>query len=133
MTKEEKVEKVVKQAVKKILTGKYDTAIFNELSNIPNSKHIAKTNWENAFPTFSMLTSSQMPKCRAVLKKALLKELNNQELSFLQTMRIVKAIGALDYSVGQMYAPKRKAKFCVKIWQKKISDDLKIVGMLDNF
>ena len=132
MTQNENIEFVVQKAIQQILNGKLNRDFFAQLEKFDEYiEEPLPKDLQELVPLFRMLSWKEMKTAKKLLSRNLIPELYKDNISFLQIMRVLKALVAIDYNVESLKKINKKVEFCIRILQENIYDDLELIALLD--
>ena len=149
MVDKEKIASTVQRMVDQVLEETYNDKIFDEIYYLseylldPKEPSCCFTTAN--FPTSTGFSFTELKKVHTALYKRLLKkEINRKKISFLQTMRIVRALEEFEEEKGKTdfsQTTNPKVNFCVQvshmesylkeIWENDGTNPFKFVHQLD--
>lgn len=116
MNKNERIEKVVQKVVKKIIRGKYDVLVINELASL--AEFCERNNYSKeelkdviSLIAYDSFTIDDYKKVIVRLKESLLDIIVNDKLSYLQVLRIIESLSVLGFD-KEIKNKNNKIKFC---------------------
>ena len=132
MTLDENIKFVLQHSLEKILNGKLNRDFFLELEKLNEYlDDIKQKEFLTYLPTFNILSGREIKRMVRFLSKSLIDILYERELSFLQTMRILKALYIIEYDIASLKKINPKVEFCIRIMQEYIYEDLELINLLD--
>ena len=123
MTNKEKIASTVQRMVNQVLEETYDEKIFDEIFFL--GLYLVDPNdtagyTMSDFPSLDGFSFKELRKIHTELYKRLLnKEINRKKISFLRTMRIVRALQEFEEEKGKTDFSKTtnpKVDFCVQVY-----------------
>lgn len=134
------MEVVVKRIIRKVLNGKCDEQIINELATL--DEYCKRNNYTNAelkeaIPDIYMegFENKDYQKLRKLIKKELLTKILDDSLTYLQVLRIIESLSVLD-SEEEIKKKNNKIKFCLQyskmacMYYAKLSDVFKSISLI---
>ncbi|MDO4283461.1 MAG: hypothetical protein Q4D02_07475 [Clostridia bacterium] len=140
MEKSERIEKTLKKVMKKIIHGKYDVLVINELATL--AEHCERNNYSNeelkgavSLIFHDSFTLADYKRIRRRLKTELLEMIEIEDLSYLQVLRIIESIEVLGFE-SSIKNKNDKIKFCREFgmmagqFYTKMSDCFKCINLI---
>lgn len=132
MTREKNFENVTQKALERILNGKFETKIFDELVGM--DEFIKGNAYAREYQNFfSMLNLSECKKLKTSLRKEMFRCLKEENLSYLQTARVIRAFDALGYDIFNKFPTygNKRVQFCLELIKKDCDFPFDVVAILD--